>query len=103
MNYQKSLQYLTSQEKFQINLGLERMQKLAQLFSNPQDNLKIIHIAGTNGKGSTCAMLAAILKENGFKVGLYTSPHLKSYTERFQINFKNISEEKLNWMQTVQK
>ena len=53
---------------------------------NPQDNLKYIHVAGTNGKGSTCAMLASILQEAGYKVGLYTSPHIFEYTERIKIN-----------------
>lgn len=92
MDYQQSLKLLTSQEKFHINLGLERMQRLAELFDNPQDKFKIIHVAGTNGKGSTCAMLAKILEKNGYKTGLFTSPHLKSYTERFKINFVDITQ-----------
>ena len=73
MDYQESLQLLTSQEKFHINLGLDRMLKIAELFGNPQEKLKVIHIAGTNGKGSTCAMLAKCLEENGFKTALFTS------------------------------
>jgi len=92
MNYQESIKLLTSQGKFYINLGLERMQKLAQFFNNPQNNFKIIHVAGTNGKGSTCAMLAKILEKNGYKTGLYTSPHIKDYTERIKINFIDISQ-----------
>ena len=104
MNYSESLELLTSQEKFHINLGLERMAKLAKIFSNPQDNLKIVHIAGTNGKGSTCAMLAKICEENGLKTGLFTSPHLKNYTERFKINFKDISEQEFaNYLELVEK
>ena len=94
MDYQESLQLLTSQEKFHINLGLDRMLKIAELFDNPQEKLKIIHVAGTNGKGSTCAMLAKTLEKNGFKTALFTSPHLKEYTERFKINFQDISKEK---------
>lgn len=93
MNYQESVKLLTSQGKFHINLGLERMQKLATLFGNPQENLKIIHVAGTNGKGSTCAMIAKALEDNGYKTGLFTSPHIKKYTERIKINFKDISDE----------
>lgn len=92
MNYQESLNLLTSQEKFHINLGLERMKKLAEIFSNPQNDLKIIHVAGTNGKGSTCAMLAKILEDNGYKTGLFTSPHIKKYNERIKINFEDISD-----------
>ena len=87
---------LTSQEKFKINLGLERIEKILELFDNPQEKLKVLHIAGTNGKGSTATMLNNILIKNDFKCGLYTSPHILSYTERFKINNIDISEEKLN-------
>ena len=92
MNYNDSLKLLTSQEKFYINPGLDRIKKVADILDNPQDSFKVIHIAGTNGKGSTCAMLAKILEENGFKTGLYTSPHIKNYTERIKINFNDIPE-----------
>jgi len=93
MNYQESINLLTSQSKFHINLGLERMQKLAAILGNPQDDLNVIHIAGTNGKGSTCAMLAKTLQDNGYKTGLFTSPHIKKYTERIKINFIDIADE----------
>lgn len=93
MNYQDCKQLLTSQSKFHINLGLERMEKLALFFSNPQNKLRVIHVAGTNGKGSTCAMLAKICEENGYKTGLFTSPHLKKYNERIKINGIDISDE----------
>ena len=93
MNYTEALEQLTSQEKFHINLGLERVKKVAASISNPQDKIKTIHVAGTNGKGSTCAMLAKIFEENGYKTGLYTSPHIKEYTERIKINFNDISKE----------
>ena len=93
MNYKDTLSLLTSAEKFHINLGLERMQKLAQIFDNPQDRFRIVHVAGTNGKGSVCAMLAKVLEKNGYKTGLYTSPHIKNYTERIKINFRDISED----------
>ena len=64
---------------------------LLKKLGNPEKDLKVIHIAGTNGKGSVCAMLSSILKEAGYKVGMYTSPHLKDFRERFLINNKKIS------------
>ena len=88
MNYKESKELLTSQAKFQINLGLERIQSILKLLGNPQEKVKVIHIAGTNGKGSVSAILANILKCSGYKTGLYTSPHLVEYTERIKINEK---------------
>ena len=73
--------------------GLENIFKLCALFENPQDKLKTIHIGGTNGKGSTSNMLASVLQEAGFKVGLYTSPHLVDFTERIKINGENCDKE----------
>ena len=93
LSYEKSISALTSQGKFHISLGLERISTLMELLGNPQDKLKVIHVAGTNGKGSTCAMLSSILTEAGFKTGLYTSPHLVEYTERIKINDQEISQE----------
>jgi len=92
-NYENALSVLTSRDKFYINLGLERIGFLLELLGNPQDSLKCVHVAGTNGKGSTCAMLASILTEAGYKTGLYTSPHLIDYTERIKINGENIRKE----------
>lgn len=89
--YQKSIEVLTSQGKFYINLGLQRVQAVLEILGNPQKNLKFIHVAGTNGKGSVCAMLSAILKEG--KVGLFTSPHVFEYTERIKINDIEISQD----------
>ena len=83
--------YLHSLEKFGMHLGLERIKYLLEKLDNPHLKFKSIHIAGTNGKGSTAAMIASILKQGGYKVGLYTSPHLFDYTERVKINNKNIS------------
>lgn len=95
--YLSAIEILTSQGKFYINLGLERVQKVLGLLENPQKELKFIHVAGTNGKGSVCAMLSAILKEgksrNKFKVGLFTSPHVYDYTERIKINDVEIEKE----------
>lgn len=92
-NYNKAIELLTSQGKFYINLGLDRISAVLGLLGNPQDKLKCIHVAGTNGKGSVCAIIAAILSKAGIKTGLYTSPHIFEYTERIQINGFNISKE----------
>ena len=86
MNYNDAIEKLTSPKIFKIDLSLDRMYSALKKLGNPQDNLKYIHVAGTNGKGSTCAMLASILQEAGYKVGLYTSPHIFEYTERIKIN-----------------
>ncbi|MBE6007688.1 MAG: bifunctional folylpolyglutamate synthase/dihydrofolate synthase [Lachnospiraceae bacterium] len=95
MNYAEALKYIEQIEYFGSKPGLERISALMEVLGNPQDALKVIHVAGTNGKGSTTAMLTYILKENGYRVGTYTSPHLESYNERFMINGENISDEKL--------
>lgn len=88
--YQKAINLITSREKFHICLGLDRVKSVLDLLGNPQNNLKIIHVAGTNGKGSVCALLSKILTCAGFKIGLYTSPHILEYTERIKINNKDI-------------
>ena len=75
------------------DLGLERMERVASQFNNPEHGLRVIHIAGTNGKGSTVAMLAQVLQEAGYSVGTYTSPHLVDFRERIQINGKMISKD----------
>ena len=95
MNYNKILNYLYSLESPRIKLGLERVQNLLNKVGNPQNQLKYIHVAGTNGKGSVCAMLFYILKEAGYKVGLYTSPHLKRFNERIRINDKLITDKEI--------
>ncbi len=87
----KADEILTSHEKFHINLGLERISKILELLNRPQDNYKIIHIAGTNGKGSTSKIINEILVKQGFKVGLFTSPHLFSYEERIRVDNEKIS------------
>ena len=73
--------------------GLENITKLCDLFGNPQEKLKMIHIGGTNGKGSTSNMLASVLQEAGYKIGLYNSPHLIDFTERIKINGENCDKE----------
>lgn len=95
MNYDEALAFLANLTKFGINLGLGRIEELLRRLGNPQLGLKIAHVGGTNGKGSTTAMLASILKEAGYRAGAFTSPHLHSYTERFQINGVEITRERL--------
>ena len=92
MTYQKSIAYLYGLQKFGIKLGLENISRLLSLFNNPHHEQTVIHIAGTNGKGSTAAFLASILSQAGYKTGLYTSPHLISFTERIRINDRSIGK-----------
>lgn len=92
-SYKNTIDLLTSQGKFYINLGLDRISAILDLLGNPQDNLKCIHVAGTNGKGSVCAIIASILDCAGIKTGLYTSPHIFDYTERIKINGVDISKD----------
>ncbi|MFZ5754622.1 MAG: bifunctional folylpolyglutamate synthase/dihydrofolate synthase, partial [Bacillota bacterium] len=93
MEYARALETIANLTKFGINLGLSRITKLLALLGNPHEAVPVVHIGGTNGKGSTTAILAAVLKEAGYKVGAYTSPHLISYTERYMINGNPIAEE----------
>ncbi len=93
MNYPESLDYLQNIYWHGIKLGLQNIEELLQRLGNPQERLTVIHLAGTNGKGSATAMLSAILQAAGFRVGAYTSPHLIRYNERFQINGTPISDE----------
>ena len=94
--YQDTIEWLFAQipsyqtdGKIAYKPGLENITKLCEFFGNPQDHLKMIHIGGTNGKGSTSNMLASILQEAGYKIGLYNSPHLIDFTERIKINGEN--------------
>lgn len=93
MNYENTLNLIQESCWAGSHLGLDRMNELMFLLGNPEKHLRFIHVAGTNGKGSVCAMLSSILTAAGYKVGLYTSPHLNSYCERFKINGNDISEE----------
>ncbi len=86
------LQWLTTQNKFSIKLHLTRMQRACELLGNPQNELKSIHIAGTNGKGSTANYINQLLIESGFNVGLYISPFIITFNERIQINHEYISD-----------
>ena len=100
MNYQETTAWMFNQLPMYQHQGasaykkdLTNIQLLIKHLDNPHQNLKFIHVAGTNGKGSTSHMLASILKESGYKVGLYTSPHLKDYRERIKIISPESSEE----------
>lgn len=90
--YDDALKYLDWLCVFGIKAGLERIRALTAKLGEPQNFYRTIHVAGTNGKGSVCAMLAEMLRASGLKVGLFTSPHLESYCERIRINGENISE-----------
>jgi dihydrofolate synthase / folylpolyglutamate synthase len=93
MTYSEAITFLYSLRLFGTKLGLENTFALAKLRGNPQDSLRFIHVAGTNGKGSVCAMLESIYRHAGLRVGLFTSPHLISFTERIQVNRQPIPEE----------
>ena len=92
---QATLNYLYNLERFGIKLGLEAIMELLELLGNPQNKFKSVHIAGTNGKGSISAYLAAILQEAGYRVGWYTSPHLIKFNERIRVDGKEIGDEEL--------
>ena len=95
MRYEEAMKYITEVGNFGSNYGLERAYRLLEILGDPQKDLKVIHIAGTNGKGSTTAMITEILKGAGCKVGMYTSPFLEEFEERIQINGENICKETL--------
>lgn len=92
MTYAEAIQYLYGLQWFGTKLGLENTRALADLCGAPDRQLRFIHVAGTNGKGSVCAMLESIYRHAGLRVGLFTSPHLVAFGERIQINRQMISE-----------
>ena len=94
-SYKKAIQYLYSLEKYGIRLGLKKIKTFLKSLGNPQDRLNLIHVAGTNGKGSTCALIESVLIRAGYKVGLYTSPHLVRFNERIRINGREITDKKV--------
>ena len=99
-NYESILAWMLSQLPMYQKKGaqayrpdLSRMEDFLNYLSQPQDQIKTIHVAGTNGKGSTTHMMASVLQQHGLRVGLYTSPHLKDFRERIKINGKPIDKE----------
>ena len=92
MNINESIEYLDSITRIGSKLGLDSIETLLKKLGNPEKELKVIHVAGTNGKGSTCTTINNILIESGYKVGLYTSPYINNYYEIIQINNKIIEE-----------
>lgn len=93
MNYAEGLKYLEELGKFGIVLGMERIDALLRIMGNPQEKIKTVHVAGTNGKGSVTSMIADILLESGLRVGKFTSPHFVKYNERITIDDEDISDE----------
>jgi len=94
-NYDETINYITSIKKFGVSPGLENMERLMKLLGSPHKKLRFVHVAGTNGKGSTCAMLASVLKTAGYKTGLFVSPFVEDFRERIQINGEMIAKDEL--------
>ncbi len=95
MNYDEAIKYIKETAKFGSKYGLERTEKILEILGNPHKHIKTIHVAGTNGKGSTTAMLTSILMDAGYNVGSYISPYIEEFEERIQINRNNIPKEEL--------
>ena len=95
LHYEEALDWIHSIERFGMNQGLERIEKLLDLLGNPHRSCNYLHIGGTNGKGSTAAFVASIMEEAGYRVGLYTSPYLVEFTNRMAINGQDIPREQL--------
>ena len=95
MNYVESIEYIHSINWCFCKPGLERIEKLCTLLGNPQNDLKFVHVAGTNGKGSFCAMLDSVLRAAGYKVGLFTSPYIRFFNERISAHGVPISDDEL--------
>ncbi len=96
MTEKEALEYIHSLLRFGSKPGLERITAVLEALGNPQDNLNIIHVAGTNGKGSTCTFISSILSEAGYRTGLYTSPYITCFNERIRLCDENISGEDLS-------
>lgn len=95
MTYQEALDKIHSLNKFGSRPGLDRVKRLLKDMGNPQDDVRYIHVAGTNGKGSVCAMVSSVLKSAGYKTGLFISPFITDFTERIQINSAPIPQSDL--------
>ncbi len=95
MDFKESIDWLYSFRQYGSKLGLERISHLMEQLKNPQNNIKIVHVTGTNGKGSVCKFIGSILQKAGYKVGVYISPHLERFSERIVIDDREISEEEI--------
>ena len=95
MNYTDALEYIHGVSWTFCKPGLERIGELCERLGHPEKKLKFIHVAGTNGKGSTSAMLDSVLRAAGYRVGLYTSPYIRIFNERMRINGENIANDEL--------
>lgn len=95
MDYQQAVDYIESPALPRGRYGLERLKQALELLGNPQHKVRFVHVAGTNGKGSCAAMLASVLKEAGYRTGLYISPHLRRYNERMQVDGVDILDDDL--------
>lgn len=95
MAYMDTIEYLYGLQKYGIKLGLENPRRLLSLFGDPQGAFRSVHVAGTNGKGSTSAALASVLRQEGMRVGLFTSPHITSFTERIAVDGEEIAEDEV--------
>ena len=100
MNYEEAIAFLRELGKFGIHVGLERSLALSRKTGRPEEAYPIVHVAGTNGKGSVSAMIDSVLRASGFRVGLYTSPHLSSYSERIRVGGRPISKARLGELMT---
>ncbi|NLJ30132.1 MAG: bifunctional folylpolyglutamate synthase/dihydrofolate synthase [Clostridiales bacterium] len=96
MTYDEAIGRISSLLRFGVKPGLERVEKLLERLGNPQDGLKFVHVAGTNGKGSTCALLASVLQKSGYRTGMFTSPYVSDFCERMQVNGEMVSHEELS-------
>lgn len=95
LSYEEALEFIHSRQKFGSQPGMERITALCEAFGNPQDKLKFVHVAGTNGKGSVCNMIACVLTQAGYKTGLFTSPYVVDFRERIQIDSEMIPKNEL--------
>lgn len=96
MNYNEAISYINDKDKLGSKLGLDKIRKLLEILGNPQDELEFIHLAGTNGKGSTSAYLSTCLMEAGYSVGLFTSPFLERFNERISLDGLSIPDDDLS-------
>ena len=95
ISYKDAFEWLCSFDKYGWIFGIERITSLMEQLRNPQSELKVIHVAGTNGKGSVCKYISSILQKAGYTVGVYLSPHVERFSERIVVNDQEIPEDDL--------